>query len=122
MSPLVFSFRVSTSGTSHLEHPAGHVFIFKRREGDVVTRRLSDSSPLSGNLRLRGAMFSHHMPWGYGALFDGFGGDVAGVDMSVLPLTSQGKEAEVTLVEAPSDDGEGDGGNRSSIYPDLSNL
>ncbi len=82
-------FRVSTRGaTTQLCHPAGQVFIFKRRESDVITRRLTDAAPLSVNLRLRGAMFSHHMPWGYNALFDGFGQSQAAVDLSVLTVTT----------------------------------
>lgn len=47
-------------------------------------RRLEDSTPLSAHLRLRGSMLNHHMPWGYGALFEGHGADPSEVDLSVL--------------------------------------
>ena len=74
------------TGIIHLAHPAHRVFLFKRKEGDVITRRLDDSRPLSDNMRLRGAMFNHHMPWGYDALFDGYGGEAEKVDLSCLPV------------------------------------
>ena len=82
--------RVSESGITHLEHPAGQVFVFKRRDDDVITRKLTDTENLSGNLRLRGAMFSHHMPWGYNALFQGFGAEIEGVDLDVIRVTGKG--------------------------------
>ena len=69
-----------------LQHPASRVFLFKRRDGDVITRKLDDSRPLSERLRLRGAMFSHHMPWGYGALFEGYGLAPSEVDLEALPI------------------------------------
>ena len=47
--------------------------MFKRREENVITRRLTDTGALSSSLRLRGAMFNHHMPWGYNGLFEGYG-------------------------------------------------
>ena len=31
--------------------------------------------PFSDNLRLRAAMFNHHMPWSYKSLFEGYGLD-----------------------------------------------
>ncbi len=98
--------KVSESGITHLDHPAGQVYIFKRRDDDVITRRLStaESGHLSDNLRLRGAMFSHHMPWGYNALFQGFGQDVQKVDIAVLPIE---KEVPTT-------------GGGTGLYPDLS--
>ena len=37
--------------------------------------------PFSNNLRLRAAMFSHHMPWSYKSLFEGYG-----IDEETTPL------------------------------------
>ena len=102
--------RISDSGTCHLEHPAGQLFIVKRRDGDVITRRLPDAAALSANLRLRGAMFSHHMPWGYNALFQGFGQDVAAVDLAVLPVPGDGDQQEATAATA------------TTLYPDLASI
>ena len=77
---------IPDTGLVHLAHPARQLFLFKRKEGDVITRRLEDTRPLSDNMRLRGAMFNHHMPWGYDALFDGYGTDTDGVDLTCLPV------------------------------------
>ena len=38
------------------------------------------------HFRLRGAMFSHHMPWGYGALFKGYGESEESVRLEDLPV------------------------------------
>lgn len=67
-----------------LGHPARQLFLFKRRETNIITRLLTDTQPLSDHMRLRGAMFSHHMPWGYNALFEGYGSDIDRVDFSIL--------------------------------------
>ena len=58
-----------------LTHPALNIFVFKRRtDGHVITRYFQDGGlPFADNLRLRGAMFSHHMPWSYKSLFEGYG-------------------------------------------------
>ncbi len=58
-----------------LKHPAKNIYVIKRREdGQVVTRFFEDGcNQLAENLRLRGAMFNHHMPWSYKGLFDGYG-------------------------------------------------
>ena len=58
-----------------LTHPSKNIFIFKRRgDGEVITRYFQDGClALAENLRLRGSMFSHHMPWSYKGLFEGYG-------------------------------------------------
>ena len=71
-------------GIIYLAHPAKQLYLFKRKNDDVITRRLTDTKPLSERLRLRGAMFNHHMPWGYNALFTGYGLDHSLIDMSIL--------------------------------------
>jgi len=60
-----------------LTHPSKNIFVFKRRaSGEVITRYFQDGGyHFAENLRLRGAMFSHHMPWSYKSLFDGYGQD-----------------------------------------------
>ena len=64
-------------GMSKLTHPAGNVLVFKRnpKKGQLVLRRFigPNVQNFSRNLRLKGAMFNHHMPWGYNGLFDGHG-------------------------------------------------
>jgi hypothetical protein len=70
-----------------LGHPASQVFMFKRNKaGEVITRRLTDTLPLTRHLRLRGAMFSHHMPGGYNTMFDGFGQVEESVCFEVIPV------------------------------------
>ena len=93
---------VECPGILELEHPAKQLYIFKRKENDVITRRLSKTRPLSDHLRLRGAMFNHHMPWGYGALFQGYGGSVEEVDLESLKLECSQSQ-------------------RNKLYPDLPN-
>jgi len=94
---------VEESGLDHLEHPAGRVYLFKRKDADIITRCLEDPSPLSGNLRLRSAMFSHHMPWGYGSLFEGYGQSSAQVDLSCLPIKPRGESDPSPVVVCPDD-------------------
>ena len=64
-------------GMSKLTHPAGNVLVFKRnpKKDQLVLRRFigTNGQNFSRNLRLKGAMFNHHMPWGYNGLFDGHG-------------------------------------------------
>ena len=63
-------------GMARLGHPAGQVLVFKRNDKkQVVTLRKFQGSDhhISNNLRLKGAMFNHHMPWGYNGLFEGHG-------------------------------------------------
>ena len=64
-------------GMSKLTHPAGNVLVFKRnpKKGQLVLRRFIGPNVhnFSRNLRLKGAMLNHHMPWGYNRLFDGHG-------------------------------------------------
>ena len=48
-------------------------FVVRRLEGGVQV------APLAADFRLRGGMFNDHMPWGYGGLFEGCGGNVDGV-------------------------------------------
>ncbi len=86
-----------------LDHPAGSLFLFKRRGNDVITRSLKDTRQLTQNLRLRGAMFSHHMPWGYDALLQGFGEDETKVSLAVLPVPTKPVAKE-----------------KGKLYPDLS--
>lgn len=64
-----------------LNHPAKNIFVFKRRgTGEVVTRYFQDGTlKFADNLRLRGSMFSHHMPWSYKSLFQGYDLDQASV-------------------------------------------
>ena len=81
---------MSEKSSPSLGHPAKRLFIFKRRESEVITRCLDDTEPLSSSLRLRGAMFNHHMPWGYNALFDGYGSEATKVDLSTLPIDKEG--------------------------------
>lgn len=60
-----------------LTHPALNIFVFKRKNDQVVTRYFQDGGlPFADNLRLRGAMFSHHMPWSYKSLFENYGMDL----------------------------------------------
>ena len=63
-------------GMARLCHPAGHILVFKRntKKQIIVLRRFHGKNhQFSNNLRLKGAMFNHHMPWGYGGLFEGHG-------------------------------------------------
>ena len=71
-------------GMSKLTHPAGNILVFKRnpKKEQLVLRRFlgPNVQNFSRNLRLKGAMFNHHMPWGYNGLFEGHGtapGEVA---------------------------------------------
>ena len=98
-----------------LEHPAGNVFIFKRNETAVITRRLKDASPLSENLRLRAAMFNHHMPWGYNALFLGYGEDgISPDDVEILQIDDE-QTTEITTSSEHQP-------QQQQLYPDLSGL
>merc|ERR1712212_1133321 len=69
-----------------LTHPAKNIFVFKRRSsGEVVTRYFTDGCcHFSENLRLRGAMFNHHMPWSYNGLFEGYGLDQPNVNKELI--------------------------------------
>ena len=69
-----------------LTHPAKNIFVFKRRtSGEVVTRYFTDGCyHFSENLRLRGAMFNHHMPWSYNGLFQGYGLDQPNVTKELV--------------------------------------
>jgi len=69
-----------------LTHPAKNIFVFKRRtSGEVVTRYFTDGCyHFSENLRLRGAMFNHHMPWSYNGLFQGYGLDQSNVTKELV--------------------------------------
>ena len=63
-------------GMSRLTHPAGQILVFKRnskKEILKVRKFHAHNSHFSKNLRLKGSMLNHHMPWGYNALFDGHG-------------------------------------------------
>ena len=63
-------------GMARLNHPAGHILVFKRNKKKeiIVLRRFhGQNHHLSNNLRLKGSMFNHHMPWGYNGLFEGHG-------------------------------------------------
>ena len=40
--------------------------------------------PFSDNLRLRAAMFNHHMPWSYKSLFEGYGLDQESTPVVVI--------------------------------------
>ena len=40
--------------------------------------------PFSDNLRLRAAMFNHHMPWSYKSLFEGYGLDQESTPVEVI--------------------------------------
>jgi len=107
------------SGLDHLEHPAGRVYIFKRRQTDVITRCLEDASPLSHDLRLRSAMFSHHMPWGYGALFEGYGQSSSQVDLSVLPLPALDSTGPAQQPLRPPPPANAPSQSTVVLYPDL---
>ncbi len=69
-----------------LTHPAKNIFIFKRRAcGEVVTRYFQDNClEFAENLRLRGSMFSHHMPWSYKSLFAGYNLDQEAVSPDLV--------------------------------------
>ena len=64
-------------GMSKLTHPAGNILVFKRnaKKQQLVLRRFvgPNCQNFSKNLRLKGAMLNHHMPWGYNGLFEGHG-------------------------------------------------
>ena len=63
-------------GMARLGHPAEHFFVFRRnvKKDIVVVRRIQgNNNHFQDHLRLKAAMFNHHMPWGYNALFDGYG-------------------------------------------------
>lgn len=79
---------VQDAGILQLEHPAQQVYMFKRKENDVITRKLTQTKPLSDRLRLRGAMFNHHMPWGYAYLFKDYGVVASDMDISLLDVTA----------------------------------
>ncbi len=36
-------------------------------------------------------MFSHHMPWGYDAMFTGYGADASAVDLNTLEVPKKGE-------------------------------
>ena len=74
------------SDITKLTHPAKNIFVFKRRtSGEVVTRYFQDGAYHSAeNLRLRGAMFSHHMPWSYNSLFQGYALDQTTVSQDLI--------------------------------------
>ena len=72
--------------------------MFKRREANVITRRLTDTAALSDHLRLRGAMFNHHMPWGYNGLFEGYGDDMEKVSLGILDSSSLDAKCEAEQV------------------------
>ena len=57
------------------------LFIFRRREATILTRLFTDTRVLTDNLRLRGAMLNHHMPWSYDTLFAGYGEAVDNVQV-----------------------------------------
>ena len=61
------------------------------KPGAFPTRRLTDTECLTRHLRLRGAMFSHHMPWGYGALFKDYGDSEEGVHLEDLPVKAKNR-------------------------------
>jgi len=69
-----------------LTHPVLNIFVFKRRpDGEVITRYFQDGAmPFSDNLRLRAAMFNHHMPWSYKSLFEGYGLDQESTPVEVI--------------------------------------
>jgi len=74
------------SDITKLTHPSKNIFVFKRRtSGEVVTRYFQNSGcHFAENLRLRGAMFSHHMPWSYNSLFQGYTLDQASVSQDLV--------------------------------------
>ena len=97
-------------------HPAGKLYLFKRNETSVITRKMNDTRVLSENLRLRAAMFSHHMPWGYNALFQGFGEEgISPEDVNVLKIEKRSEEEEEDQFESLSV-------INQQLYPDLSQL
>jgi len=74
-------------GVIKLKHPAKNILVFKRRTtGEVVTRYFQDDcvQHFAESLRLRGAMFNHHMPWSYKSLFAGFGEDTSAVPLEMV--------------------------------------
>jgi len=95
-------------GLVQLGHPARQLFLLKRKDDDIITRLLSDTDPLSTNLRLRGSMFNHHMPWGYNFLFTGYGESKERVNLDVLDVVDQ------QLLKTSE--------NKGSLYPNLSNV
>lgn len=76
----------SNEDCAKLMHPAKNIFVFKRRaSGEVVTRYFQDGCyQFAENLRLRGAMFSHHMPWSYKGLFEGYDIDQESVTLDLV--------------------------------------
>ena len=74
-------------GVVQLKHPAKNILVFKRRPtGEVVTRYFQDDcvQHFAESLRLRGAMFNHHMPWSYKSLFAGYGEDASAVPLEMV--------------------------------------
>ena len=69
-----------------LTHPAKNIFVFKRRaSGEIITRYFQDGCVnFAENLRLRGAMFNHHMPWSYNSLFQGYELDQSTVSQDLI--------------------------------------
>jgi len=74
------------SDITKLTHPSKNIFVFKRRtSGEVITRHFQDGAyHFADNLRLRGAMFSHHMPWSYNSLFQGYALDQTTVSQDLI--------------------------------------
>ena len=79
----------------HLEHPS-QLYLFKRKN-DVVTRVFNDTMPFTNSLRLRGSMFNDHMPWGYGALFEGYGLASENISIPDLIITEESSEQQESV-------------------------
>lgn len=86
----VDSVPTNFGGLVHLRHPCKELFVFRKRKTLVITRQFNDTKDLTDNLRLRGAMLNHHMPWSYDNLFAGFGETLDSVHIEdfdqVLPV------------------------------------
>ena len=69
------------------------LFVFRRRQEAILTRQFTDTRHFTDNLRLRGAMLNHHMPWSYDSLFAGYGETSEAVHVEdfddILPVTGR---------------------------------
>ena len=97
---------------SKLNHPAGNILVFKRKaktpETCILRKFEGSNHHFPKNLRLKGAMFNHHMPWGYNGLFEGHG---------IVPKDVTIEEFNDIMQVKKSNDG-----TEMTIYPSLQDL
>ena len=95
---------ITETGFTSLHHIAGVTYLLKRKhhgvietEEEFVVRQFvgTQDSPLHQEFRLRGGMFSDHMPWAYNSLFQDKGENVNAFSLDKFDYTSytdQGKD------------------------------